>query len=139
MRPSSRTAILEAAFRLAGADDGALPITFEATAREAGVTKGGVQYHFRTREELVLAVAEYVADRSEEAMLERLGKSREAASASEKVAAYVGLVATGSITRADLAVYAESLADPAFAVPWNAFLERWFDLSDVADPAVRAR
>lgn len=139
MRPSSRTAILDAAFRLAGRDDGAVEITFEATAREAGVTKGGVLYHFPTRQDLVLAVVEYVALRLEETMLASLGKPFEQATPAERVRAYVGAVDAGRLTRADLAVYAESLANPAFCVPWENVLGRWLSLEDVTDPAERAR
>ena len=72
MRPSSRDAILDAAFRLAGHDGGALPITFDAVATEAGVTKGGVLYHFPTRAELVRAVTRYVAQRVEAAMADQV-------------------------------------------------------------------
>ncbi|TDO44723.1 TetR family transcriptional regulator [Kribbella sp. VKM Ac-2527] len=139
MRPSSRTAILDAAFRLAGNDDGAVEITFDATAKEAGVTKGGVLYHFRTRQELVLAVVEYAAQRLEEAMLARVGKPFEETTAAERVRAYVSVIAAGRLTRADLAVYTEGLADPAYCVPWEMTLHRWLSLDDVTDPAERAR
>ena len=88
MRPSSRTAILDAAFRLAGRDEGSVEITFDATAREAGVTKGGVLYHFPTRDDLVIAVGEYVAQRVDEAMLAKLGKPFEEATAADRVRAY---------------------------------------------------
>ncbi len=139
MRPSSRTAILDAAFRLAGREDGAVEITFDATAKEAGVTKGGVLYHFPTRQDLVLAVVEYVALRVEEAMLASLGKPFEQATAAERVRAYISAVETGRMTRADLAVYSESLANPAFGAPWENVLGRWLTLDDVTDPAERAR
>ncbi|WP_020390768.1 TetR/AcrR family transcriptional regulator [Kribbella catacumbae] len=139
MRPSSKTAILDAAFRLAGRDDGAVEITFEATAREAGVTKGGVLYHFPTRQHLVLAVVEYVALRLEETMLAGLGKPFEQATPAERVRAYVGAVEAGRLTRADLAVYAESLANPALCVPWEKVLGPWLSLEDVTDPVERAR
>lgn len=139
MRPSSRTAILDAAFRLAGRDEGAVEITFEATAKEAGVTKGGVLYHFPTRQDLVLAVVEYVALRVEETMLASLGKPFEQATPAERIRAYVGAVDAGRLTRADLAVYAEGIANPAFCVPWENILGRWLSLDDVKDPAERAR
>jgi AcrR family transcriptional regulator len=139
MRPSSRTAILDAAFRLAGRDEGSVEITFDATAREAGVTKGGVLYHFPTRDELVIAVGEYVAQRVEEAMLEKLGKPFEEATAAERVSAYIAVVAAGRLTRADLAIYAECLANPALADPWESTLGRWLNLDDVPDQTERAR
>ncbi|MEU0092426.1 TetR/AcrR family transcriptional regulator [Kribbella sp. NPDC006257] len=139
MRSSSRTAILDAAFRLAGHDGGSIEITFEATAKEAGVTKGGVLYHFPTRDHLVLGVVEYVAQRVDEAMLGQLGKPFEEATASERIRAYIRVVAAGRLTRADLAIFAESLANPALAAPWETALERWLALDKVTDRTIRAR
>lgn len=139
MRPSSRTSILDAAFRLAGHEGGSIEITFEATAKEAGVAKGGVQYHFHTRDELLLAVMEYVSSRVEHAMLTRLGKSFEDATAAERIRAYIDVVAAGRLTRADLAIFAETLAAPALAAPWEAIMGRWLTLDDVTDDHLRAR
>jgi AcrR family transcriptional regulator len=139
MRPSSREAILDAAFRLADHDPGAIPITFEAVAAEAGVTKAGVQYHFRSRRELILATMDYVARRVEGAMEDVLAKPLTAATPAERVGAYVDVIAAGQLTRGDLAVFAESLVDPAYSVPWAAVVESWLDVQGITDPAVRLR
>jgi len=114
-------------------------ITFDATAREAGVTKGGVLYHFPTRDDLVIAVGEYVAQRLAEAMLAKLGKPFEEATPAERVRAYINVVAAGRLTRADLAIYAECLANPALADPWETTVGHWLNLDDVPDQAERAR
>ncbi|WP_328993254.1 TetR/AcrR family transcriptional regulator [Kribbella sp. NBC_01245] len=139
MRPSSRTKILDAAFRLAGREGGSVDITFDATAQEAGVTKGGVQYHFHTRDELVLAVCEYVAERVEEAMVTWLGKPFEETTAQERIHAYIAVVAAGRISRADLAVFVESLANPDLGAPWEAVMGRWLKVDDVVDQDLRVR
>ncbi|WP_433165832.1 TetR/AcrR family transcriptional regulator [Kribbella sp. CA-247076] len=139
MRPSSKIAILDAAFRLAGRDEGSVEITFDATAREAGVTKGGVLYHFPTRDDLVIAVGEYVVHRVEEAMIAKLGKPLDQATAAERIRAYIEVVAAGRLTRADLAIYAECLANPALSGPWETTMSRWLTLDDVPDAAQRAR
>jgi AcrR family transcriptional regulator len=103
------------------------------------VTKGGVLYHFPTRDDLVIAVGEYVARRVEEAMLAELGKPFEEGTAAERVRAYIAVVAAGRLTRADLAIFAECLANPALADPWETTLGRWLNLDDVPDQAERAR
>jgi AcrR family transcriptional regulator len=139
MRPSARFAILDAAFRLAGRDSGAAPITYEATAREAGITKGGVLYHFPTREDLVLAVTEYVARRCEAAMQELIEVPLTQASPVERIRAYVRVAAGDRLTRADLAVYAEALGDPVFGTPWDEILGPWLSVDEVTDPHQRAR
>ncbi len=40
-------------------------LTLEAVAREAGVSKGGLLYHFPTKEVLIMAIVERLADRCE--------------------------------------------------------------------------
>ena len=116
-----------------------MEITFDATAREAGVTKGGVLYHFPTRDDLVLGVADYVAQRLDDAMLELLGKPFDDATAAERIRAYIKVVATGQLTRAELAIFVECLANPAYNAPWERTLERWLNLNDVKDADERAR
>jgi AcrR family transcriptional regulator len=49
---TTRTAILEAASRVT-ARDGALNLTLENVAKEAGVSKGGLLYHFPNKEALI--------------------------------------------------------------------------------------
>lgn len=139
MRPSARSAILDAAFRLVGQDSGAAPITYESTAREAGLTKGGVLYHFPTREDLVLAVTEYVARRCVAAMEELAEVPLAEASATQRIRAYVQVAVGDRLTRADLAVYAEALADPALGAPWDRVLGPWLTVDDVQNPRQRAR
>ena len=139
MRPSSREAILDAAFRLADHERGAIAITFEAVAAEAGVTKAGVQYHFRSRRGLILAAMDYVARRVERAMQQYLAQPLDAATPAERVGAYVDVVAAGRLTQGDLTVFAESLADPAYLAPWSAVVEHWLDVRNIADPALRLR
>ncbi|MGL4608922.1 MAG: TetR family transcriptional regulator [Trueperaceae bacterium] len=49
---TTRKTILEAASRVT-ARDGALSLTLEAVAKEAGVSKGGLLYHFPNKEALI--------------------------------------------------------------------------------------
>jgi len=55
---SSREKILDAAVQVA-IRDGILAMTVEAVAREAGVSKGGLLYHFRTKDDLIAGMLEY--------------------------------------------------------------------------------
>lgn len=56
-RPSSRDKILEAASTLV-AEHGVPQLTIEGVAVAAGVTKAGLIYHFKTRDELLAALVE---------------------------------------------------------------------------------
>lgn len=57
-QPSHREAILEAAVRVL-LRDGLLAMTLEAVAREANVSKGGVFYHFASKDDLVSAMVTF--------------------------------------------------------------------------------
>jgi AcrR family transcriptional regulator len=127
VRPSNRTAIVEAAHRVAARQGGA-DFSYEATATEAGLTKAGVLYHFPTREDLVLAVVEYVAQSWEEAMLEALGRPLAEATPAQRIRAYVEVAAGDDVSRGDFAIYADALCRPAHLGPWNEVFSRWFDL-----------
>ncbi|MEO7352100.1 MAG: TetR family transcriptional regulator [Marmoricola sp.] len=128
MRPSNRTAIVEAAHRVAERQGG-VDFSYETTATEAGLTKAGVIYHFPSREELVLAVVEYVAQSWEQAMLDALGRPLADATPAQRIRAYVEVAAGDEVSRADFAVYADALCRPEHVGPWNEVFSRWFDLA----------
>src|ERR1700712_3368910 len=137
MRPSNRTAIVEAAHRVAARQGGA-DFSYEATATEAGLTKAGVLYHFPSRKDLVLAVVEYVAHSWEDAMLTALGVPLEEATPAQRIRAYVDVAAGDDVSRADFAIYADALCRPAHLGPWNEVFSRWLDLEGCsADERVR--
>jgi len=137
MRPSNRTAIIEAAHRVAARQGGA-DFSYETTATEAGLTKAGVLYHFPTREDLVLAVVQHVAYSWEEAMLAALGRPFAEATPAQRIRAYVEVAAGDDVSRGDFAVYADAICRPAHVGPWNEVFSRWFDLQGCS-PAERAR
>ena len=137
MRPSNRTAIIEAAHRVAARQGGA-DFSYETTASEAGLTKAGVLYHFPSREDLVLAVVEYVARSWEEAMLEALDRPLAEATPAQRIRAYVEVAAGDDVSRGDFAIYADALCRPAHLGPWNEVFSRWFDLAGCS-PDQRAR
>jgi AcrR family transcriptional regulator len=53
----ARARLLAAASKIVR-EQGALALTLDATAREAGVSKGGLLYHFATKEALISAMVE---------------------------------------------------------------------------------
>jgi AcrR family transcriptional regulator len=55
--PKARQKVLDAARRIVETR-GAGHLTFEMLAEESGVTRGGITYHFRTKEELLKALIE---------------------------------------------------------------------------------
>ena len=70
-RPRSidRDKVLDAAEGIVAAE-GAAGLTFDAVARAAGITKGGVQYCFGTKDKLIEAMIDrWSADNNEASML----------------------------------------------------------------------
>ena len=63
--------ICEAAIRIASRD-GLLAMTLENVAREAGITKGGVMYHFPSKDELIRGVLEYFSQQCEMMLMRRV-------------------------------------------------------------------
>ncbi|MEV0218542.1 TetR family transcriptional regulator [Streptomyces sp. NPDC050704] len=131
MRPSSRTKILDAAIRVTERE-GITSLTLDAAAEEAGVTKGGLLYHFRTRDELLVAIQRHLTEAWEERLLAELGRPHEEATARERVAAYARLAMRGGTSKADLAFMLESAHQPELAQVWYQLMERW--LPELAEP-----
>lgn len=137
MRPSQRTALLDAALRLLRGPDG-IDITLDAVAREAGVTKPGLMYHFPSREALMLAIVDHAAGSLERAMVERLGGPLTAATPAARIRAYAEVAAEGADCRAEYAVYTEAAYRPSLAGPWLERMGRWFELPAGLDGPTRA-
>ena len=85
-RPSARDKILDATLELVG-DIGVPAITLDGVAIRAGVSKGGLLYHFRFKEQLLVAANEHLVRRrvgARDAEAKRLPKGR-----SRQLKAYV--------------------------------------------------
>lgn len=67
----TRDKICEAAIR-AASRDGLLAMTLDNVAKEAGISKGGVMYHFPNKDELVRAMIEHFGAQLEQMVLRRI-------------------------------------------------------------------
>jgi AcrR family transcriptional regulator len=68
MRESNRDKILDGVVRLIERD-GVTAVTFDAVAAETGITRGGIIYHFSSRDELILATHQHLARQWEAQLL----------------------------------------------------------------------
>lgn len=123
MRPSNRSRILEAAIRVIQRD-GVTGVTFDAVAAEAGVTRGGMMYHFPSREALLKAIHQQLADQWEAALEASAGKPVKDTTAEERIAAYA-ITSAQSATRSELLFLLHSSADDNNSAPWDVVAERW--------------
>lgn len=139
MRQSNRRKILEGAVAVVQRE-GVTSVTLDSVALEAGLTKGGLMYHFRTRDALLLAIHQHLAEHWE-ASLERIaGKASQDATIEERLAAYAR-VTTQSATRAELLLILEATTSPAYVEPWTDVLARWTPppVEALSDPTALAR
>ncbi|GAA1657748.1 TetR/AcrR family transcriptional regulator [Actinoplanes couchii] len=123
MRPSKRTAIVEAVQRVI-ARDGVAGVTYETVAEESGLTKAGLVYHFATREDLLRGVQEHVAAIWEETMTALAGAPADQLTPQERLAAYVRTTPQ-SATRGDVLLLLETIGDPVTGAPISGVMNRW--------------
>ncbi|MEV0251832.1 TetR family transcriptional regulator [Nocardia sp. NPDC050712] len=138
MVTDSRNKILDGALDLLRADGGGT-VTLDAAAKQAGLTKPGLMYHFPTKEALMLAVVDHVAARWEQRLLDHLGKPAHEATAAQRIRSYVEVALTGSFDRADFAIFADAVYRTALTTAWIARFEPWLTLPPELSGTERAR
>lgn len=139
MRVSNRDKILEAAIRVIDRD-GITAVTFDSVAGEAGVTRGGMMYHFKSRDALIQAINQHLADQWEASLVANAGKPAEAATAVERYVAFVRNSARLA-TRAELLFCLEGARNPELTPPWDRILDTWAAPApaDLDDPQALTR
>lgn len=139
MRQSNRDNILEAAIRVIDRD-GVTAVTFDSVAAEAELTRGGMMYHFKTREALIQSINQYLADQWESSLVRNAGKPIEETSVDERYIAYVR-TSVQLATRSELLFCLEGSKNPELSVPWNKIVDSWAAPApeNVDDPQALAR
>lgn len=122
-RPSKRTAILEATQRIV-AREGLAAVTYEAVAAEAGLTKGGVVYHFASREDLIVGLCRELAERWEADLVAVAGAPADQLTEVERLEAYARGCSQAS-TYAELVLVLETSEIPEARAEWSAVFDRW--------------
>lgn len=125
MRNSSLPEILDAAMRVLDAADGG-DITYDAVAREAGLTKAGLMYHFPSKDAMMIAIIEHVIGRWQHELQTALGVTLEESTLTQRVHAFVEFAGSGGATSGEFAVFSEAVRRPALSAPWLDYLRTWF-------------
>ena len=99
------------------------PLTIDAVARAAGLTKPGVVHHFSTKEVLTLAVLEHLLQKWE---LELRARAGEDSNAPERLRAYVEYTLLGDMDPADLALLADPRLRDKLSARWSERMTDWF-------------
>ncbi|TCJ89391.1 TetR/AcrR family transcriptional regulator [Nocardia alba] len=139
MGTSSRQRILDGAVELLRTTGGA-NITLESAAKQAGLSKPGLMYHFPTKEALMLAVVDHVASRWEQMLRRRIGdRDPGQVPVTARVRAYLETALYEKFDRADFAIYADAAYYPALTDAWIRRLTPWLALPPELPAPERAR
>ncbi|MFC7329105.1 TetR/AcrR family transcriptional regulator [Marinactinospora rubrisoli] len=138
MSTDTKRRILDGALELLRVEGGGT-ITLDATARQVGLTKPGLMYHFATKEALMLAVVDHVAERWERFMLDRLGRPFGESTVYQRIRVYVEVALSVQFDRADFAIYSDALYRQAFTDVWVRRFEPWLALPDDLPAPARGR
>jgi AcrR family transcriptional regulator len=142
---NSRDRILDAAESIV-IRDGVARLTLDAAAAEAQLSKGGVLYHFRTRDALVSAMVERLITAFDDDLAEESASDEAADPTGRYVRAYVRATIRPAQTaedirreRAGAAVLAAMACEPQLLEPLRQSFDRWQErlATDGVDP-VRA-
>ena len=137
---TTRQQIIHAAFALIRRE-GVARLTIEAVAQEAGLSKGGVLYHFRSKESLISAMVASLVERFNADIETARGKEPEGERSAPGswlrayIRASIGPAEEDEDTAALLAAVAN---DPALLAPLQEQYARWQEQaeSDGVDPAL---
>jgi AcrR family transcriptional regulator len=96
--------------------DGASGVTFDSMSAQAGVTRGGMMYHFPSRAALLQAIHQHLADQWEASLESLAGKPIHNTTPEERTVSYA---------RTELLFLLQSSTSPEFTGPWDGVLQRW--------------
>lgn len=108
--------------------DGVAHLTLEATAAEAGLSKGGVLYHFPTRDALVMGMVGKIIDEFDRDIETEMAAL---AGPGRFIRAYIRATMAPTTTEPDgqdrlgAALIAAAAAEPALLAPLQAAADRW--------------
>lgn len=112
---------------------GGADITYESVAREAGLTKAGLMYHFPSKDALMIGVIEHVIGLWQTELCEVLAVPLEDSTLAQRVDAFVQFAGAGGVTQGEFVVFAEAVRRPQLSAPWLAWLRTWFGFGEGTD------
>jgi AcrR family transcriptional regulator len=128
-RSDTKARILDAAEEVV-LRDGVARLTLDAAAAEAGLSKGGILYHFPTRDSLVAGMVAKIIEEFDRDIDRRLADDGDPGCFTR---AYIGATMEPSATRPDredrlgAALIAAAAAEPELMVPLQQAADRWQD------------
>lgn len=103
-------------------------VSLESTARHVGLSKPGVMHHFRTKEALMKALVDKVAQGWHKELEERLGGPAHQAPAVARLRTYGEWCLTGQFNEADLVMIADPRLRPILLDRWAEHMALWVEV-----------
>jgi AcrR family transcriptional regulator len=120
---AARDRVIDAAIALA-ARDGVPSLTLDAVAAEAGVSKGGLLYHFASKEALLAGLVEAALARWDDDIEEAVAADPELAGREARAYVQACCYAAADPSR-ERALLAAAALDPRSNDAWRAAVDRW--------------
>jgi AcrR family transcriptional regulator len=121
----TRDAILDGALHVLASGG---TVSLESAAKQVGLSKPGVMHHFHTKEALMLALVDKVAEGWHKELEERLGGLPEEASAVQRLGTYVEWCLTGHFDEADLVMLADPRLRQSLLGRWAERMTTWIEV-----------
>ncbi|SKC62354.1 TetR/AcrR family transcriptional regulator [Krasilnikoviella flava] len=112
------------------------PLTLDAVARRAGLTKPGVVHHFPTKAALAVAVVDRLVDRWIADLESRAGET--SSTPQDRLRAYVDFALTADLDPSDLALLSDVRLCDRLVRQWTDRLHPWFGEELTSSPRGRA-
>lgn len=122
----TRTRIMDAAQALLS-EHGPSAFTLEAVAREANVSKGGLLYHFASKEALVRAMVAHYIDLYDERLRAAIENQPEGPGRLTRALLETKLEDSGLHTQYKRALFSLATSHPEVMEPFGAYVEQWLE------------
>jgi AcrR family transcriptional regulator len=124
-KPDTKAAIINAAEAVVG-EAGAAHLTLDAVAAKAGLSKGGLLYHFPTKEALLQSMLATLLDRVDRDAENLLPAAGKGAAADLRAHVLAGFQARAEQRQVSTAMLAAGANDPKLLIPVRAWQERHY-------------
>ncbi|MGJ0182201.1 TetR/AcrR family transcriptional regulator [Corynebacterium glyciniphilum] len=105
-------------------------MSLDRVAKQVGITKPGLMYHFPTKEALMLALVDHVVDRWESQLNDALGTSVQEAGPVERIAAYAEFTLSSTFGTSDIVMLADPRLREQMTARWHQRIEPWVVIED---------
>lgn len=122
---SQRTSILDGALQLLDEPAAGGGLSLDRVAKQVGITKPGLMYHFPSKEALMLALVDHVVDRWESQLNDALGAPVQEAGPVQRITAYAEFTLSSTFGTSDIVMLADPRLRKQMTARWHQRIEPW--------------